>query len=162
MKINIKKTLLYGSITVYVLFFFKFCVLPAIPSRLYFALDEAWGDTPIDSALYVNLAHITPFEWDTMYYYERLYPSDSINEKHNKDFGFSDAGKCFRLVFTKQNEVVYSVEQEPVAIDEYPGYEFTHHSVNWQVGKDDAVFRVTRDYLPFYIHGKGLKASDVK
>ena len=78
MKINIKKTLLYGSITVYVLFFFKFCVLPAIPSRLYFALDEAWGDTPIDSALYVNLAHITPFEWDTMYNYERLYLSDSL------------------------------------------------------------------------------------
>ena len=46
MKINIKKTLLYGSIAVYVLFFLKFCVLPAIPSRLYFALDEAWGAPP--------------------------------------------------------------------------------------------------------------------
>ena len=47
MKINIKKPLLYGSIAVYVLFFLKFCVLPAIPSRLYFALGEAWGDTPL-------------------------------------------------------------------------------------------------------------------
>ena len=59
MKINIKKPLLYGSIAVYVLLFLKFCVLPAIPSRLYFALDEAWGAPPIDSALYVNLAHNT-------------------------------------------------------------------------------------------------------
>ena len=162
MKLNIRKILLYGSIAVYVLFFVKFCVLPAIPSRLYFALDEAWGDTPIDSTLYINFAEITPFEWDTMYYYERHYPSDSINERHNKRLGFSYSEKCFKLVFTKQGKVVYNVEEEFVAIDEYPGYEFTLDSLNWQVSKDEAAFRVSRDKIPFYIYGKGLKADDIK
>ena len=89
MKFNIKKIILYGFITVYVLFFVKFCVLPAIPSRLYFALDEAWGDTPIDSTLYINFAEITPFEWDTMYYYTPVFPRDSIYEIHKKDLGYN-------------------------------------------------------------------------
>lgn len=85
------------------LFFVKFCVLPAIPSRLYFALDEAWGDTPIDSVLYINLAHITPFEWDTLYHYRSYPPSDidEVNEAH-----FLGLHKGCNLVFKQDGEIV--------------------------------------------------------
>ena len=152
MKFNIKKIILYGFITVYVLFFVKFCVLPAIPSRLYFALDEAWGDTPIDSTLYINFAEITPFEWDTMYYYTPVFPRDSIYEIHKKDLGFTTSSIVEgRLVFTKQGRVVYAMEPDCYVEETSRTLYFTLDSVNWVKSREDACFVLSRVGKPFML-----------
>ncbi len=152
MNFNIKRFLLYGFIAVYVLFFVKYCVQPLVPSRLYFELDKAWGETSVDSCLYVNLPEVTSFDWDTMYYYERNFPVDSINKRHKENLGFmASTFNEGRLVFVKCGSVVYATELDVYVEETSRTLLFAADSVNWIMSREEACFKLCRLGSPFLL-----------
>lgn len=149
---NIKKFFLYGFIALYVLFFIKFCAFPLVPSRLYVDLCRYWEKNAADSVLSVNLADVTSFEWDSMYYYNPLFPRDSIYKIHNKDFGFTKSRDVEgRLVFTGRGRVVYAVELGAYVEESSRTLFFTLDSLNWERSCQDANFELRRVGNPFVL-----------
>lgn len=116
-------------------------------------VSKEWTKCDGDINCTIDFAVIMPFEWDTMYYYSGANSLEDIN----KDLGFElkeFADIEDRILFLKNNKVVYQKEWFNNPDEELKGVIFVTDLKTFKVDKSNAKFKLRKQGKAFYLKKK--------